>query len=343
MRHPRVTVLIPSHQRPKLLARALRQYVQAGLPVVVADSSPQPMDTAEEFAAVRYLHLPGAPFEEKLQRMAAMLQTPYAVLCADDDLTSTASILRCAAFLDANPDHSGAHGHYVRVVRGPGEAVVEPCYPDTHVARIASGDPAGRLLELSRPYVPLFYAVLRAQVLREAFGSGHEAERFYAASELALGMATAILGKVAVLPTLHTLRDIVPSQDLGGRKNHNLLVVSTAPEYRPVYQRFVDRMTALLGRTAGLDADAARRAVLASVQAFVDGYCLPGGRKNFIQKLPKYCRRAARALLPPLAARARAQAACQRQAALNAYLAPVGPEGRAELAAMLERFRSAPG
>lgn len=343
MNHPRVTVLIPSHQRPKLLARALRQYLQAGLPVMVADSSAQALDTAGEFNAVRYLHMPGTAFAEKLQRMAAMVDTPYAVLCADDDLTSTASIRRCVAFLDANPDHSGAHGHYVRVVRGPGKTVVQPCYPDTHAARIASGDPAGRLLELSRPYVPLFYAVLRPQALREAFGPGHESERFYAASELALGMTVAILGKVAVLPTVHTLRDIVPSQDLGGRKNHNLLVVSTAPEYRPVFQRFVDRMTALLERTAGLGTDAARRAVLASVQAFVDGYCQPGGRKTFVQKLPKYCRRAAHALLPPLAARAGAEAARLRQAELDAYLAPAGDEGRAELAAMLERFRSAPG
>jgi glycosyltransferase domain-containing protein len=343
MSDPRVTILIPSHLRPALLARALEHYAPSGLPVIVADSSPAPFARAGEFEHARYLHLPGVPFEAKLQRLAALADTPYAVLCADDDFTSTASILRCAEFLDSNPDHSGAHGHYLRVLRGRGETLVEPCYRDTHRAGVSSPDPATRLLELNRPYVPLFYAVLRTEVLRAAFGPGHELERFYAASELALGIAAAALGKVAVLPTLHTVRDIVPSTDLGGGKNDSLLVVSTAPEYREAYNHMVGRLAGVLERASGLDAQAARQAVLASLDGFIAGYCQPGKRRSFVRKLPKYCRRAAHFLAPPLAARARREAESLRQAELRAYLAPAGPAGAAELERILARFRALPG
>lgn len=343
MSDPRVTILIPSHRRPALLGRALEHYAPSGLPVIVADSSPAPFARAGEFAGLQYLHLPGMPFEAKLQLLAGRVATPYAVLCADDDFTSTASILRCVEFLDRNPDHSGAHGHYLRVVRGKGGMLVEPCYRDTHRAGIASADPATRLLELNRPYVPLFYAVLRADVLREAFGPGHERERFYAASELALGIAAAALGKVAVLPTLHTVRDIVPSMDLGGGKNENLLVVSTAPQYREAYEHMVARLAGVLERASGLGAQAAREAVQASLDGFIAGYCQPGKRRSFVQKLPKYCRRAAHALLPPLAARARREAEEGLRAELRAYLAPAGAEADAELERILSCFQATPG
>jgi glycosyltransferase domain-containing protein len=343
MSDPRVSILIPSHLRPALLGRALEHYAPSGLPVIVADSSPAPFAGAGEFEHLQYLHLPGVPLEAKLQLLADRVATPYAVLCADDDFTSTASILRCAEFLDRNPDHSGAHGHYLRVLRGKAGTLVEPCYRDTHRAGIGSSDPATRLLELNRPYVPLFYAVLRAQVLREAFGPGHELERFYAASELALGIAAAALGKVAVLPTLHTVRDIVPSMDLSGGKSDSLLVVSTAPEYREAYEHMVVRLSGVLERVSGLAPQAARQAVLASLDGFIDGYCQPGKRRTFAQKLPKYCRRAAHALLPPLAARAQREAEARLQAELRAYLAPAGAEADAELARILARFRATPG
>jgi len=342
MSEPRVTILIPSHLRPALLARALEHYAPSGLPVIVADSSPVPFARAGEFERLQYLHLPGVPLEAKLQHLAGLAVTPYAVLCADDDFTSTASVLRCAEFLDRNPDHSAAHGHYLRVLRGQGGTLVEPCYRDTHRAGVSSADPATRLLELNRPYVPLFYAVLRTQVLREAFGPGHELERFYAASELALGIAAAALGKVAVLPTLHTVRDIVPSMDLAGKRNDSLLVVSAAPEYREAYNHMVARLAEVLERVSGLVPQAAREAVLASLAGFVAGYCQPGQRRFFARKLPKYLRRAVHFLVPPLAVRARREAEAQRQAELRAYLAPAGAEADAELARILARFRASP-
>jgi hypothetical protein len=99
-------------------------------------------------------------------------------------------------------------------------------------------------------------------------------------------------------------------------------------------------MAALLEGTSGLDSQSALVAVLASLDGFIEGYCQPGRRRSFVQKLPKYCRRAAHALLPPLAAHARREAERQREAELDAYLAPAGPQARVELARILERFEA---
>jgi len=333
---PLVTIVLPTHKRPRLLARALAHYRSGNLPILVADSTPEPFASVPE--GVEYLHLPGVGFEAKLERAARLIATPFAVLCADDDFTSLASIRRCAEFLAAHPDHAGAHGHYLRVVRQKRGNIVEPCYVDTHRAGIVSDDPRQRLLELNRPYVPLFYAVLRTEALRLAFGPGHGAETFYASSELALGMTAAMLGKVAVLPTLHTVRDIIPSADLAGARCDDLGVVSTEPGYREVYGRFVDRLSGLLAGLSGLGADEARQAVLDSVAGFVAGYCKRGGRRPFWRKLPKYGRRLARFTVPGVAARQDAAARAAREAAVAAYLAPAGPEARAELDDILAKL-----
>lgn len=338
MAQPGVTILIPSHRRPELLRRALAHYAGSGLPVVVADSSPEPL--AEPGAGVRYLHLPTLGFEAKLGRLAAEVTTPCAVLCSDDDITSVPAMLACAEFLEAHPDHSAAHGHYLRAVREAGKLVIEPCYRNTHAARVDADTATERLEQINRPYVPLFYAVMRAQALREAFGPGHELERFYASSELALGMAAAVLGKVAVLPLLHMVREIIPSVDLAGARNDNLRVVSTEARYAEPYGRFVARLSAMTARLAGLSAEAARAAILASVAGFVAGYCQPGRRKGFVRKLPKYAGRAARALLPPLAERARREAEAARRADLAAYLAPAGPQAWAELESIRKRLEA---
>jgi len=344
MQHsPQLTILIPTHRRPLLLARALRHYAASGLNVIVADSTQEPFALAMDFPMARYLHLPGMPFESKLQRLAESVETPYAVLCADDDLTNIASMRRCAHFLDAHPDHVGAHGHYVRVLRQAGRCLVEPCYLDTHRAGILSDVPRQRLLDLCQPYVPLFYAVLRAEVLRRSFGPGHEAERFYASSELALGMVAAMLGKVAVLPTLHTVRDIIPSVDLAGPRCDNLGVVSTAPQYREVYGLFTKRLSHIMAEVSGLDEASARQAVLDSIAGFVVGYCARGKRRPLWRKLPKYARRLARVLVPGQAASQDAQAQAARIAALETYLSPAGAQAHEELACLLTGLECNPG
>jgi len=341
MRAP-VTIIIPSHRRPRLLARALAHYAPSGLPVLVVDSSPEPQ--ADVPAGVDYLHLPALGVEAKLELAAARVATPYAVLCADDDFTCVASIRRCVEFLEAHPDYVAAHGHYLRVVRQrSGEPHVEPCYPDTRRAAIDADDAATRLAQLNRPYVPLFYAVVRTAALRLAFGPGHGREVFYAASELALGYAAAMSGKVALLPTLHAVRDIVPSQDLAGARHDNLGVVSAAPEYREVFGLFVERLSRGLAELSGLDADAARAALLASVRGFVDGYCQRGRRKPFWRKLPKYGRRLTRALVPGVAAREEAAARTARERAVADYLAPAGASARADLEDILDKLRRSPG
>lgn len=343
-----VTIVIPTHRRPALLRRALEHYAPSELPLLVADSSPDPQPDLPP--GVTYHHLPGMGIEAKLERMAALVETPLAVLCADDDFTSTASILRCAEFLLANPDHSAAHGHYLRVLRQPagkggagGGPLVEPCYLDTHNARIDAASPGERLLQLNRPYVPLFYAVARAEALRLAFGPGHGREAFYASSELALGLAVAMLGKVAVLPTLHTVRDIVPSQDLAGGRCDDLGVVSVAARYAGVYGLFVERLAGELARRSGLEPGAAREAVLASLEDFTARYCQRGGRRPLYKKLPKYGRRLARALVPGEARRQDEAAEARRRAALSAYLAPAGPEALAVLDDILAKLAASPG
>ena len=97
----KLSVVIPTYNRPQLLRRALRFLRTEGrIPIIVADGSLP--DAAETNAAtckgmggnVPYFHLPSpagsaAQINNVIQRLSmalSMVKTPYVVFCADDDL-----------------------------------------------------------------------------------------------------------------------------------------------------------------------------------------------------------------------------------------------------------------
>lgn len=294
---PHVSIVIPTHQRPRYLSRVLHYYSGTDLPVLVADSTPAPSSAAKGLRNVVYHHLPGVPFLEKVRSIMPLVDTPCMAFCADDDFIVPRAALQCAEFLAANPDHSSAQGHYVMAM--PTESDLELCtgYPANFQVRVDSDLASERLMQVFSPYVQNFYAVHRTDTWRAFYALDTEKIPHYCVLELLGAMLAAIKGKHRVLPLFYSVRDRFLDED---RKNplrrENIDTVSRSPEHAEEYETFLSSLAGHLSLGQGLSEPQARAAVQASVQAFISGTLRATPRRPFYKKLPKYAGRVLDAL-----------------------------------------------
>ncbi|HWR02770.1 MAG TPA: TIGR00180 family glycosyltransferase [Humidesulfovibrio sp.] len=287
-----ITYLIPTHERHGYLRRALAYYEGVDADILVADSSAQALPEAEQLPArVQYRHFPGQGYMQKLSQVAQLVTTPFVVLCADDDFTVPRAVAACQAFLESNAGYASAQGDYLNAQLEPAGIHLRPAYPQALQVRVDAALASERLLEVSSPYVPVYYAVHRTESLRDYARLAQGLEN-YNLLEMLFGLVAAIHGKHARLPMLYGVREVVPSVAAKDpRRRHGLDKVSTLPEYAAEYGRFVTGAAGLLAQRQGLAQAEAEQAVRDAVALFASRYCGHQQRRSFWRKLPKYLRR----------------------------------------------------
>lgn len=209
----RCTILIPTYRRPAELARLLRFLRGAGWagPIIVIDSSPDALGPeSARAAAARYQYLPPTtPVPDKFAAAVALADTPYCVLCADDDLVIPAALRAVLDALDAHPSWVAAHGRYLGF-EALGSGRIDLLRLVYAGADLADADPHTRLGDLMRQYEALTYAVFRHGVARRVFSEAAtlEAPLLW---ELATGGLAAAAGPVRRLAEISHLRHLGPS------------------------------------------------------------------------------------------------------------------------------------
>jgi glycosyltransferase domain-containing protein len=216
----KLSVVIPTYNRPHLLPRALGFLKNEGcVPIIVADGSSQTSaeinsrTCLEMGCSVTYFHTPSAEGSvaqlnnaiQRLCRAVSLVKTPYVVFCGDDDLLMLDSALACVDFLEKNESYVGCQGLVVGFQYELGLLRLEHLeYQD---ASIDGSDICTRLMQLFSRYESPFYCVSRTpiqrQVLEQATGSisGAFFELFHAT-------AVVVRGKIKRLSGLHYLRDM---------------------------------------------------------------------------------------------------------------------------------------
>jgi glycosyltransferase domain-containing protein len=287
-----ITYLIPTHERHGYLRRALAYYQGVDADILVADSSAKALPEAAELPErVSYRHFPGQGYMQKLSQVAQQVTTPFVVLCADDDFTVPRAVAACQAFLEERPDYSSAQGDYLNAQIEPAGIHLRPAYPQALEVHVEAGLATERMLEISSPYVPVYYAVHRTGSLRDYARLAAGLEN-YNLLEMLFALVAAIHGKHARLPMLYGVREVVPSVAAKDpKRRHGLDKVSTLPEYADEYGRFVAAAAGLLAETQGLPMPESEQTVRDAVALFASRYCGQKKRRSFWRKLPKYLRR----------------------------------------------------
>lgn len=208
------TVVIPTYNRPQLVLRLARYYAGRApwLKLLVLDSSRAAVagENAQALArlgpAVRHVPYPDTTQPAaKIAAGLALVETPYASLCADDDLVFPHGLRAAIDFLEGHPDYVAAHGLCLNF-RQDGH--------DVHLGREPAGrdndsaDPGARILRQLQQYESLYYAAFRTADLRDLF-SGMVRLKTLAFQELFQALGAVIRGKVRRFPAFHTLRQSV--------------------------------------------------------------------------------------------------------------------------------------
>ncbi len=248
----RLTIIVPTYNRPADLARLLGYLARApiAVSVLVFDSSNPPARMENRALAQRagantqYREFDAStpPFA-KFAAGAGAATTPYSVLCADDDLLLLDRLIDVVAILDGAPDAVAAHGRYLGFV--PHRDSIEVTRLVYASPSIDAEDGLGRLVQLMRSYEAATYAVYRTEALRSVLAAAARMPSTMFA-ELAGAVTAASQGKLIRLQPFTHARNLAPSHAY--RYWHPLEYIYPAPaKLFADYHLYRTEMLAALG------------------------------------------------------------------------------------------------
>ncbi len=219
----RVTLVIPTCDRHFYLHRVLSYYCVQGFPirVLVLDSSVQPVQDEgllELLSNTRvcYRRLDhDTDIWSKIVTAARLVETPYYVLCADDDFITVKGIVQSASFLDEHSDYEVAQGYHVmfRIDEDrDGDERFCWCTHKWPEESNDSEDAESRLRFHFVNYQHTFYGVHRTDRVEEFHRDNIRLQIAPYLSEMLPSMLTAIRGKIKVLDVLYQVRELIPKK-----------------------------------------------------------------------------------------------------------------------------------
>lgn len=109
------TLIIPTHNRHDYLKRSMIYFKDLDAEVIYCDSSAGKFDQDELglFRNIKYLHLPGKKFAEKILIVLAEIKTDFVAMCPDDDFILIDSLYKGVDFLTENNNYKTIVGKYV--------------------------------------------------------------------------------------------------------------------------------------------------------------------------------------------------------------------------------------
>ncbi|OIO00722.1 MAG: hypothetical protein AUJ49_09430 [Desulfovibrionaceae bacterium CG1_02_65_16] len=333
-----VTMLVPTRNRQGYLRNILEMYKDAGLKIIVADTSPAPLPGVEAYSNVRYTHFVEKPFIDVLRFLLESASTEYIVMRAENRHITVNGIARCMALLAERPDCALAHGAHVWVRQKRGRLESWPCYDGG--GQTGFGGLPGlmqetaeeRLLAAFDPMVSLYYAVERRQNILDVLAQAGGIENLNA-FEVLLTAIKAINGKCARVPVLFCAVQERASALKGARNLYDGFdTVATAPAYAEQYARVVNGIACHLRQKTGLDAARAEALTRESLRRFLarlGGKRPETGWQRLRRKAGRFAGSALRLAGVPDAAAARR---------MNAYLAGL-ENGKRDYEALLAIIR----
>lgn len=270
MKDKKVTILIPTHERPNYLKRILFYYLNLDVNVFVADSSAQ--STFINQANVKYLHLPGVLMMDKIKQALELITTEYVIMNADDDFVELDSVIKGCDFLSNNPDYSSVQGCYVGFeICKEGVSQMYPIYPQLCGINICQNSSELRLYAFYQNYAQLFYSLSRTILFKRVY---HDAIKNkienYNLVELMLAFYNIIDGKNKTLPLFWSLRESGLREAVSyGAITDGLEVIATSNDYKDEYERFINCISLFLAEKEEVIYDEAKAIVLKSMDIYI--------------------------------------------------------------------------
>ncbi|MDP2420244.1 TIGR00180 family glycosyltransferase [Sediminibacterium sp.] len=107
-----LTLIVPTHNRHTYLRRSMEYFKNLNACIIYCDSTEQEF-IGELSSNIKYLHLKGLNFSDKILVALDLANTDYVALCADDDFIVIESLYKGVSFLSSNQDFKVVVGKYV--------------------------------------------------------------------------------------------------------------------------------------------------------------------------------------------------------------------------------------
>jgi glycosyltransferase domain-containing protein len=168
-------LVIPTFNRPEHLSRLLSYYAgkDPKFSILVLDSSEPAIQSANAEllhrfkGKARHMSFPGTiPVAGKLAEGLQQVATPYAALCADDDLMFVSGLASALAYLGEHPECVCVDGIYLNFNKVGHDLQVKIEYASRG---IEADHPCARVFRLFQRYESLFYGVFRMPDLQHIF------------------------------------------------------------------------------------------------------------------------------------------------------------------------------
>ncbi len=229
----RVTLVIPTMNRPKLLFRQLKYYASQGFSgdILVADSSVSNefrdaarwMVTLSGDLSLKHYHLPNLSVAQAISEVACEVRTPYVAVIPDDDFLIPSGVSRCVNFLDRDDRYIAAHGLGVLIESNDGgvdSIAAAGYYPQPTLSADLAVD---RVIDHMEDYAVTLFSVHRTDTWVQVFASTPSVkdaplccDRSFA-DELLQCVLTAAHGRIAQIKGIylvrqtHNARNFLPS------------------------------------------------------------------------------------------------------------------------------------
>lgn len=207
-----LTVLVPTHNRPNYFKRSVA-FFEANAPqanLLIADSSDDPIHELNEqtiqrstIGGLKHLDCRGMEVQSKLVCAISTVNTPFVVICGDDDFLNYQEAVKCAKFLAKNEDYSHAHGRILSF----GMRNSETALNIEEYAQIGNeGGLEVRLVTHFRKYCNNYYSVHRTDLFLSIIQKVLSVEMGRGLQERALAALDVCYGKRRMFDQIFLLR-----------------------------------------------------------------------------------------------------------------------------------------
>ena len=263
----KTTIIILSHYSDQDVSRILYYYGDVNVDILVADSSVVPFPDYKRYKNIRYFHYANFSFHEKMADIFNHVNTPYVILCGDDDFIVPSGIISCTEFLESHPDYAAVQGHYVNFTAERSRIIKSPLYYGVAGLDIKSINTAERVELSMHPYMHWFYSVHRTENLKFFFQEIHFKISNHALCEIALTLISAINGNLTILPVFYCARDSYKS--INRYVSPSVLDTKTNPELREEYNIFLSLVIDHYWQKAGSSQTDGRRCVEQAIEGYI--------------------------------------------------------------------------
>ncbi|MEN9522578.1 MAG: hypothetical protein RL065_955 [Bacteroidota bacterium] len=203
----KITVIIPAYNRPIHLQRTIEYASLLPYSFIIVDDSPtKPIIEKTLPSNVSYYYFHQNNFYDKVSFAISKTNTPYVMLCADDDFHLQSGVKTGIDFLDTHSDYSCVHGVSLSFYKLKNAVLYNSLYSYGNNIDNVETEIFSRAKKYFSPFYPNYYSIHRIENLNDVFKYKMKYE-VLGLIEFIFSFSAAIHGKFKVLPVVFHLRE----------------------------------------------------------------------------------------------------------------------------------------